>query len=93
MLVIVGAVMVVTPLGARMIGDANDRAALWRAAVRMMVDEPLTGVGPGRTLIVAEAEPERYRVTEFGVATNNAHNTILLAARKPGSPARSARSP
>ena len=83
-LVIVGAVMLVTPLGARMIGDANDRAALWTAAARMMVDEPLTGVGPGRTLVVAEADPERYRVTEFGVATNNAHNTILLSGAETG---------
>jgi O-antigen ligase len=73
-----------TPLGSRLLGDSNDRAALWTSAVRMMIDHPLTGVGPGRTLTVAAANPARYQMTEFGLATNNAHNTILLAGAETG---------
>jgi O-antigen ligase len=75
---------IATPLGGRLLGDANDRAALYTSAIRMMVDHPLTGVGPGRTLVVAEADPVRYRTTQFGQATNNAHNTILLAGAETG---------
>lgn len=77
-------VTVLTPLGARMLGDANDRMALWTSSVRMFVDHPVAGVGTGRTLEVAEANPERYRHTPFGEATNNAHNTILRAAAETG---------
>ena len=88
MLAVLGLLVVVlvvaTPLGARLVGDANDRAALWTSAVRMLEDNPVTGVGPGRTQIVADANPGRYRTTDHGVATNNAHNTILLAAAETG---------
>ena len=82
--VLVGVVALATPLGVRLIGDANDRAALWTSAVRMMMDQPVTGVGPGRMLVVAAANPDRYRLTNYGVATNNAHNTILLAGAETG---------
>ena len=87
-LLVLGALVLVvalaTPLGARMLGDANDRAALWSGATRMMIDHPLTGVGPGRMLIEAAENPDRYRHTDFGEATNNAHNTILLAGAETG---------
>jgi O-antigen ligase len=77
-------VAVATPLGMRLVGDANDRAALWTSAMRMTLDHPLTGVGPGRMLAVAASDPARYKVTEFGEATSNAHNTILLAGAETG---------
>jgi O-antigen ligase len=77
-------VAVTTPLGIRLLGDANDRAALWSSATLMMVDHPLTGVGPGQMVIAASADPGRYQATQFGLATNNAHNTILLAGAETG---------
>ncbi|HET9614698.1 MAG TPA: O-antigen ligase family protein, partial [Candidatus Limnocylindrales bacterium] len=77
-------VAVVTPLGSRMLGDANDRAALWTAAIRMFVDHPLAGVGPGQMLAVAATDPGRYVDTPFGPATSSAHNTVLLAAAETG---------
>jgi O-antigen ligase len=77
-------VAIITPLGGRLIGDANDRAALWSSAVLMTVDHPIGGVGPGRSLEAAQADPGRYRDTLFGHATNNAHNTVLLAGAETG---------
>jgi hypothetical protein len=68
----------------RLTGDVPDRAALWASATLMMLDHPLTGVGPGRMLEVARANPDRYVRTPFGLATNNAHNTILLAGAEAG---------
>ena len=61
-----------------------DRLALWTSATLMMVDHPLTGVGPGQTLVVAASNPARYVNTGLGMATNNAHNTILLAGAETG---------
>ena len=68
----------------RLTSDVPDRLALWTSATLMMIDHPLTGVGPGQTLVVAATNPERYIQTRFGYAANNAHNTILLAGAETG---------
>ena len=68
----------------RLTSDIPDRLALWTSATLMMIDHPLTGVGPGQTLVAAAANPDRYVQTEFGAAVNNAHNTILLAGAESG---------
>ncbi len=73
------------PVGVqRLTSDVPDRLALWTSATLMMVDHPLTGVGPGQTLVVAASDPARYVNTGLGTATNNAHNTILLAGAETG---------
>ena len=84
MAALVVVIAIATPLGARMLGDANDRAALWSSGVLMMIDHPVAGVGPGRMLEVARADPARYQDTTFGRATSNAHNTVLLAGAETG---------
>lgn len=71
------------PLGER-IAERSDRLALWYAAGLMMLDHPLVGVGLDRMFDEVRANPERYRETPFGRATNTAHNTILLAAAETG---------
>ena len=76
-----------TPLVNRILNDTNDRIALWSAAIRLIADFPMGGVGPGRTLEVMRANPERYMETAAGIARNNAHNTILLAGAEMGIPA------
>lgn len=76
--------LVTTPLAQRLTGDGNDRLALYDSAVRVFVDHPVAGVGPGEQADVTAADPERYRSTRFGVATANAHNTVLLAAAENG---------
>ena len=50
----------------------------------MMIDHPLTGVGPGRTVEVAQTNPARYVDTSAGPALNSAHNTVLLAGAESG---------
>jgi hypothetical protein len=81
---LVAVIAFVTPLGARLIGDANDRLALWTSSARMLEDRPLTGVGPGKTIATAAANPDRYIITRFGVATSSAHNVVLLAGAETG---------
>ena len=81
---VVAIMALVTPLGARLVGDANDRLALWTSAVRMIEDHPLTGVGPGKTEEVAAGSPDRYQVTPYGPATSSAHNVVLLAGAETG---------
>jgi hypothetical protein len=49
----------------------------------MMLNHPIAGVGAGRTERTLELYPD-YAVTPFGIATNNAHNTILLAGAEMG---------
>lgn len=71
----------------RLTSDVPDRLALWYSAGMMMLDHPFTGVGPGRTVAVAQSNPARYVVTPVGDATNSAHNTILLAGAEAGIPA------
>jgi O-antigen ligase len=68
----------------RLTSDVPDRLALWTSATLMMIDHPLTGVGPGQTLVVAASDPDRYIHTGLGAAQNNAHNTILLAGAETG---------
>jgi O-antigen ligase len=68
----------------RLTDDVPDRLALWYSAVEMMVDHPLTGVGPGRMIEVQQSNPARYIKTPVGSAQNNAHNTILLAGAELG---------
>lgn len=75
---------VLTPAVSRLTADVPDRFALWEGSARMMVDHPLTGVGPGRTVEVAQSDPARYMQTNFGTATNSAHNTILYAGAETG---------
>jgi len=74
-----------TPVAiARLTSDIPDRLALWYSATLMMLDHPLTGVGPGRSVEVAKSNPDRYIDTPVGAATNNAHNTVLLAGAEVG---------
>jgi O-antigen ligase len=73
-----------TPALERLTADVPDRLALWTSALTMTVDHPVAGVGPGRTVVVARQNPERYRQTIFGPAVANAHNTILLAGAETG---------
>jgi O-antigen ligase len=68
----------------RLTSDVPDRLALWYSATLMMLDHPLTGVGPGRTVDVASSNPSRYIDTPLGAATNSAHNTVLLAGAELG---------
>lgn len=82
--VLVALVFVTTPLAQRLTADGSDRLALYDSAVRVFLDHPVTGVGPGEQADVTAADPARYRSTSFGVATANAHNTVLLAAAENG---------
>lgn len=68
----------------RLTSDVPDRLALWYSSALMMLDHPFTGVGPGRTVVAAQGDPDRYIDTPFGRATNSAHNTILLAGAEAG---------
>jgi O-antigen ligase len=80
-----GAVVAVfTPLVERFLSDSNDRLALWTAAWRVMLDHPIAGVGAGQMLATLRAHPTKYMHTSAGLATNNAHNTILLAGAELG---------
>lgn len=64
--------------------DGNDRLALWYAAARITLDNPIAGVGLGRMADVVKADPARYSRTPYGTATSSAHNTILLAGAETG---------
>ena len=77
-------VFATTPLAQRLTADGNDRPALYDSAVRVFFDHPVAGVGPGEQADVTAADPIRYRSTPFGLATANAHNTVLLAAAENG---------
>jgi O-antigen ligase len=50
----------------------------------MMLDHPVAGVGPGRMVVVEQADPARYVHTPVGGAMNNAHNTVLIAGAELG---------
>ena len=78
------AVVALTPTLERVLNDANDRLALWTSAFLLMIDHPVSGVGAGQTLVAVAANPERYRMTQFGTAGTTAHNTILLAGAEMG---------
>ncbi len=67
----------------RLTSDVPDRLALWYAATLMMIDHPLTGVGPGRTIQLAQ-NVDRYEDTPFGAAESSAHNSVLLAGAETG---------
>jgi hypothetical protein len=77
-------VAIFTPTLARFVSDVPDRLALWTSAFLLMIDHPMGGVGPGRTLDIVAQHPERYRMTQFGEAWSTAHNTILLAGAETG---------
>lgn len=77
-------VALLTPTLARFVSDVPDRLALWTSAFLLMIDHPLGGVGPGRTLDIVAMHPERYRMTQFGEAWSTAHNTILLSGAETG---------
>lgn len=73
------------PVGVqRLTDDVPDRLALWYSATLMMLDHPIAGVGPGRMVVVEQADPARYVHTPVGGALNNAHNTVLLAGAELG---------
>ena len=70
----------------RTIGDAadettRDRLAMWRGGLRMVVEHPLTGVGPGQVkrLYPTYAPPEALRRH-----TSHLHNTPLQIAAERG---------
>ena len=73
----------VTALGTRF-EDGNDRLALWYAAAHIMVDNPVAGIGLGRLPEFVAAHATSFGETPFGLATNSAHNTILLAGAETG---------
>jgi O-antigen ligase len=64
--------------------DGNDRLALWYSAARLMVDNPIFGVGVGRSLDAMHARPSEYVDTPYGPSTSSAHNTILLEGAESG---------
>lgn len=76
--------LVATPALHRMMDGSTDRLALYTSAIKVFGDHPVAGVGPGEQANVTAAAPARYRATNFGVAANNAHNTVLLAAAEDG---------
>lgn len=78
-----GLLWVTEALG-RIMSDNTDRMALYASAIRVFLAHPIAGVGPGEQADFTAADPARFRATEFGVAGNNAHNTILLAAAENG---------
>ncbi|HZC26804.1 MAG TPA: O-antigen ligase family protein [Actinopolymorphaceae bacterium] len=81
--VLVG-LLVFTPAFDRIVHDRTDRMALYASAVQVFADHPFAGVGPGEQARFTAADPAHYRMTDWGVAGNNAHNTILLAAAEDG---------
>jgi hypothetical protein len=76
--------VVATPALHRVADTSTDRLALYTSAIKVFADHPIAGVGPGEQANVTAAAPARYRGTDFGVAANNAHNTVLLAAAEDG---------
>ena len=82
--VVLALVSIFTPMLSRFVSDVPDRLALWTSALLLMIDHPIGGVGPGRTLDVVAQHPERYRLTPFGEAWSTAHNTIFLAGAETG---------
>ncbi len=79
-------VTLLTPLGERFLNDASNRLALWYAAVLLMIDHPLTGVGTGEMVSTMREWPERYIDTPLGRAGASAHNSVLLAGAELGVP-------
>jgi hypothetical protein len=77
-------VTLLTPLGERFLNDASNRLALWYAAVLLMIDHPLTGVGSGQMVATMREWPERYIDTPLGRAGASAHNSVLLAGAEHG---------
>ncbi len=77
-------VTLLTPLGERFLNDASNRLALWYAAVLLMIDHPLTGVGTGQMVATMREFPERYIDTPLGRAGASAHNSVLLAGAELG---------
>ncbi|WP_020574958.1 O-antigen ligase family protein [Actinopolymorpha alba] len=82
--VVLAGLLFFTPAFERFTSDSTDRMALYVSAIRVFVDHPIAGVGPGEQARFTAADPERYRATPFGVAGNNAHNTVLLAGAENG---------
>lgn len=82
--VVVVGLVALTPAFQRILHDQTDRMALYSSAWTVFRDHPLAGVGPGEQATFTAADPERYRATSHGVAGNNAHNTVLLAAAENG---------
>jgi hypothetical protein len=86
----VGAPGVGTPVAVeRLTSDVPDRLALWYSATLMMVDHPLTGVGPGQTVATEDGEERFLRRTpggDYQPSRGNPPATRTLAnhRRKPG---------
>lgn len=79
-----GVLLLSTPAFSRFLTDSSDRMALYASGLRVFADHLLAGVGPGMQAGFTAADPERYRATSYGVAGNNAHNTVLLAGAENG---------
>jgi hypothetical protein len=82
--VVIAGLLLATPVLSRLINDGTDRMALYASALKVFGAHPLVGVGPGEQAAFTAADPGRFRATSFGVAGNNAHNTVLLAAAENG---------
>lgn len=82
--VLVGVLLLVPPAFERIAHDRTDRMALYASGLRVFLHYPLAGVGPGEQAAFTAADPATYRTTTFGVAGNNAHNTVLLAGAENG---------
>jgi len=75
-----------TQTGEEMEGSANGRILAWGAGVRMAMDHPLLGVGPGHYPVKygAEYKPEGYGLNEIPWQT--AHSSYFLLLGELGLP-------
>lgn len=69
----------------KILSEGHDRYALWSAAVAVIAEHPLTGVGDGNYLATLERDPVLAQ-SRFGLASTTAHNSIMLSAAHHGIP-------
>ncbi|HEU5151595.1 MAG TPA: O-antigen ligase family protein, partial [Iamia sp.] len=96
LVVVAGAVLVLTPAGSRLLalGDADapggqGRLDEWRVATRVLADHPVLGVGPeGYRIAFAEGVDERYEIAHGrDPQPDRAHSAPLDVALAGGLPA------
>ncbi|WP_370324273.1 O-antigen ligase family protein [Euzebya sp.] len=95
--VVAGAVVLLTPIGARVVaafdledgGTAGGRLAEWAVAARVVADHPWTGVGPEGYRIAFPAAVDVGYAATYGrdVITDRAHNGLLDVTVAGGLPA------
>lgn len=69
-------------------GSARTRALIWQGTAQMIMDHPLTGVGPGRYLYeFTRYQPAEHAALERGVRPDQAHSVPLHVAAESGIPA------